>query len=318
MTRVSIIVPVYNSDKFLSCCIDSILCQSFQDIEIIIIDDGSIDSSAIICDEYAKRDERIKVFHKIHSGPSDSRQIGIDNAVGDYIICCDSDDWMERNLVELLYESASKNSADVVICDYVEEFQSKRLLHKEFPKGFRPYDEFDSQIWSMSFSMCNKLINRSFFVDHNIRFYPGIIYAEDMFVILQILNKSPLLAYVSEPLYHYRRTCETSLTTVLTMESLESHQMVTEYLSTILRHPLVRIMDVNKCDFLVEVYDSKLLDDVDLKNLYPEIHNLLVDLSICNFKYIPLVKTIYRQNLIRLIHLYVLFIIRKMYRFFLQ
>lgn len=94
MPKISVIVPVYNAEHTLARCIDSILAQSFHDFELILIDDGSMDSSGVICDEYATRDVRIKVFHKTNGGASSARNIGIDNASGEWVTFCDSDDWV--------------------------------------------------------------------------------------------------------------------------------------------------------------------------------------------------------------------------------
>ena len=115
---VSIIVPVYNVELYLSKCIDSILAQSFTDWECILVDDGSKDSSGKICDEYALKDTRIKVIHQTNKGVSVARQVGIDNASGEYSIHIDPDDWVEPNMLEELYNKAKTDDADMVICDY--------------------------------------------------------------------------------------------------------------------------------------------------------------------------------------------------------
>ena len=113
--KISIIVPVYNAEKYLHRCIDSILNQTFIDFEVLLINDGSTDSSGVICDEYAKKDSRIKVFHKRNGGVSSARNIGVVNMTGEYCIHCDSDDYMEYNLLEEVYSCARRHSADMVI-----------------------------------------------------------------------------------------------------------------------------------------------------------------------------------------------------------
>ena len=101
-SQISIIVPVYNSEKYLDACIDSILSQSFRDFELILVDDGSKDSSAQICDEYASQDTRVRVIHKANGGVSAARNDGLDIAKGEYITFIDSDDWVEREYLETL------------------------------------------------------------------------------------------------------------------------------------------------------------------------------------------------------------------------
>ena len=100
--QISIIVPVYNSEKYLGVCIDSILSQSFRDFELILVDDGSKDSSAQICDEYASQDKRVRVIHKVNGGVSAARNDGLDIAKGEYVTFIDSDDWVEREFLSTI------------------------------------------------------------------------------------------------------------------------------------------------------------------------------------------------------------------------
>ncbi len=125
---VSIIVPVYNVEKYLSDCINSIINQTYKNIEIILIDDGSNDTSPNICDQYEKKDNRIRVIHKQNEGVSIARNVGLKNAIGDWIAFVDSDDWLELNYLEELVAVAKKNNADVVLCGYNRIIQSKKEI----------------------------------------------------------------------------------------------------------------------------------------------------------------------------------------------
>lgn len=116
MTMLSIIVPVYNVEKYLSKCIDSILAQTFTDFELILIDDGSPDNCGIICDEYAKKDSRIKVIHQKNQGVSAARNKGLDIAVGTYLGFVDSDDWIEPNMYEYMLRSINETDEDIIVC----------------------------------------------------------------------------------------------------------------------------------------------------------------------------------------------------------
>lgn len=118
MPKVSIIVPVYKAENYLHRCVDSILAQTFTDWELLLVDDGSPDRSGEICDEYASKDARIRVFHKENGGVSSARQKGLDEAVGEYTIHADPDDWVEPMMLEELYKRAKEDDADMVICDY--------------------------------------------------------------------------------------------------------------------------------------------------------------------------------------------------------
>ena len=108
MAEISIIVPVYNVEKYIRRCIDSLITQTFKSIEILLIDDGSKDNSGAICDEYALKDDRVKAFHKKNGGVSSARNIGLDNATGTYIMFCDSDDYVDPTWCEKLYNSIIK------------------------------------------------------------------------------------------------------------------------------------------------------------------------------------------------------------------
>ena len=113
---ISIIVPVYNTEKYLDRCIQSILAQTYTDFELLLIDDGSTDSSGALCDKYAEQDSRIRVFHKENGGVSSARNTGLDNAEGEYIIFVDSDDYMKSQMCEILYNKLIQEQADIVIC----------------------------------------------------------------------------------------------------------------------------------------------------------------------------------------------------------
>ena len=115
MEKVSIVVPVYNAKNYIKRCIESLVCQTYHNLEIILVDDGSSDGSEKICDEYAKEDDRIKVIHKKNSGVSDSRNAGIEAADGDYILFVDSDDYINENTVEDNLKTAIEKNADIVI-----------------------------------------------------------------------------------------------------------------------------------------------------------------------------------------------------------
>lgn len=122
---ISVIVPVYNVEKYLKRCIDSILAQSYRQLEIILVDDGSTDGSPVICDAYARQDDRVKVIHKANGGLSDARNAGMEIATGDYIGFVDSDDWIEPDMYRAMYEAMVQNKAQVAVCRYAEVYADK-------------------------------------------------------------------------------------------------------------------------------------------------------------------------------------------------
>ena len=124
MVKISIIVPVYNVERYLGKCINSILNQTFADFELILVDDGSTDRSGYICDDYKKKDNRIKVIHKENGGLSSARNAGLDIAKEKYIGFVDSDDFINKNMYEFLYKDIKVNNSDIAICDYEEVYEN--------------------------------------------------------------------------------------------------------------------------------------------------------------------------------------------------
>jgi len=124
--KISVIVPVYNATAYLERCVGSLLLQTLSDFEILLIDDGSNDGSAELCDDYARKDSRVKVYHKPNGGVASARQLGVNKASGDYSIHIDPDDWVLPTMLEELYGVAVKSEADMVICDFtvVDERES--------------------------------------------------------------------------------------------------------------------------------------------------------------------------------------------------
>ena len=116
---ISIIVPIYNIEKHIVRCLDSILAQTYHNIEVILIDDGSTDNSGKICDQYSSADTRINVFHKQNGGLVSARNLGLESARGDYIGFVDSDDWIEPNMYERMYNNLKNNNSEICICNYI-------------------------------------------------------------------------------------------------------------------------------------------------------------------------------------------------------
>lgn len=123
MPKVSIIVPVYNAEKYLQECVESVLCQTLSDIELILVDDGSTDSSPTLCDQYAAQDRRVKVIHKPNGRAASARNAGLRAASGEYVAFVDADDWISPDM----YEKMLQTNADVTLCDYVR-FQGEKLF----------------------------------------------------------------------------------------------------------------------------------------------------------------------------------------------
>ena len=204
--KVSVIVPVYNAEKYLRKCVDSILAQTFRDFEVILVDDGSPDRSGAICDEYAQKDPRVRVIHKENGGVSSARQCGLDNARGEYTIHADPDDWIEPDMLEALYAKAKAEDADMVICDYYVEFGKKTELKQQQPSALDSETVLREMFQRLHGSLCNKLVRRACYKDFQISFPPEVHYSEDLYVVVSLLLHSIKVAYIPRAFYHYNQT----------------------------------------------------------------------------------------------------------------
>lgn len=204
LPKISIIVPVYKAEPYLHRCVDSILAQTFTDWELILVDDGSPDQSGKICDEYAKKDQRVKVIHKVNGGVSSARQKGLDEARGEYTIHADPDDWAEPNMLEELYNEASKKEADMVMCDFICEYKSGGVICKQEIKSSHADDILKKMFAQQLHGSCwNKLIRRECYDKYNIRFPKNIIRWEDLYVVCSLLMHPIRVAYLPKAFYHY-------------------------------------------------------------------------------------------------------------------
>ena len=200
MKKVSIIVPVYNTAKYLNGCIKSLLHQTLEDIEIILINDGSPDESESIIKKY--KDKRIKYISKKNEGIGKTRNLGIDSATGEYISFIDSDDYIEPNFCETMYEKAIKDNCDIVICDYYED-HFDGLKEIRFPTFLDASLKENPNIINMvNLGPCNKIYKRSLFKNKDNRFVENLKY-EDAPLVVKLLLSAQKIGKVDECLAHY-------------------------------------------------------------------------------------------------------------------
>ena len=207
MDLISIIVPIYNIEKYLRECVDSLVNQTYKNIEILLIDDGSTDSSGKIADELANKDDRIKVFHKKNGGLSDARNYGIEKASGKYLSFIDSDDYVSTDFIEFLYNNLIKNNVKISSCAFVHFFDDgvkKNVLFRNIEKK---YDVYEAQIYLNTIgyfnaSSCNKLFDATLFDDIK---FPVNVTSEDLFIMYKLIHKANGLYYNSEEKYFYRQ-----------------------------------------------------------------------------------------------------------------
>lgn len=200
---ISVIVPIYNAEKTLRKCVDSLLAQTFEDFEILLIDDGSPDQCGAICDEYAKQDSRVRVIHQENQGVSAARQCGMDNAQGEYTIHADPDDWVEPEMLEELYKKAKEDDADMVICDFYENTYKGQKYIKQQPSSLDRKIVQKELFTHLHGSCCNKLIRLDSFKKSGVRFPDGISFCEDLYVNAAILLFEIRVSYLNKAFYHY-------------------------------------------------------------------------------------------------------------------
>lgn len=201
--KVSIITPVYNAEKHIHRCIKSIISQTYTDYELILIDDGSTDSSSSICDTYAENNDKIKVIHQKNSGPGMSRNTGLLNATGDYILFVDSDDFIFNNTLEILVKKAEENNyPDALIFDYImgtEEYNIKRNTIIGASEGFI---DVKYAILNSSGATCCKMYKKEIITKYSITF-PDMYRKEDFVFNKTALSYCDTVFYTTEHMYFY-------------------------------------------------------------------------------------------------------------------
>ncbi len=283
--RISIIVPVFNAAEFLPQCLDSILRQTFRDFELILVDDGSKDGSAKLCDSYAAADGRVHVIHKENGGPCTARNTGIDIARGKYIGFVDADDSCDLKMFELLYNCALKNNTYMVFCDYTAdnangsrniksdlngdivydaEMVKKAFLPYFFGyedselsgyKSFCPFADYSSYVWLCLYKTSLIKENNLFFPSQN------TYYNEDNLFNLNVVYHSSAIAHISKPLYHYR-DIDNSLTKRYNPGFLKSKLNKFDY--------LYDFIEKNSCDkkFIRRLQNKICIESINIINYY--------------------------------------------------
>lgn len=201
MPKVSIIVPVWNVENYIKECLDSLVNQTFEDIEILVINDGSEDSSQKIIDEYTKKYKKVKSHIKENGGLSDARNYGMKYANGEYIIFIDGDDWIKKDAIEILYHEIKKSESDIVIYNFEECYEDG---HTNATKEIDQSIEDIQKAYMIALpSFCNKMFRREFLKKINFSFIKGIYY-EDLAIYPVVAAQTSKIIYVDKPLYNYR------------------------------------------------------------------------------------------------------------------
>lgn len=237
---ISVIVTLFNEDRYLKQCIESICRQTYQDLEIILVDDGSTDQSARICDEFAEKDERITALHKANGGPVSARKAGLSLAHGEYVTFVDGDDWLEDTMYEKLEACMRKQNADVAMCGRYEDtkdvskpvfqgaaegtYDKKRMIEEIYPNMIVNKEFFE---WGISPSECDKLFKRECIEPFQMAEDERIRMGDDAVCTFPCLLNAKRVCVLGECLYHYRQTTDSLVKTIsdCDMERKQFHAM---------------------------------------------------------------------------------------------
>ena len=260
---VSIIVPIYNVEKYLCCCLDSIIGQSYDNLEILLIDDGSTDRSGQIADTYAAKDRRIQVFHTDNRGVSRARNLGLDKMTGRYCLLVDSDDALQKDAVSCSVKLLEKENLDCVIYKYqtVEDDGFEKYIQtidsQEPANKYIPYshDELMREILvGQRFRMlaCNKLYKTDLWAD--IRYPIGRKFGDDTFVTYQLMDKCTHGGYIENVLYFYRMREGSALHSKVSAENLQLFQSYSELLKYYQEY-VTQLLDEAYYAYIIRMFD---------------------------------------------------------------
>ncbi len=251
MEKISVIVPVYNAEKYLKKTLNSILSQTYENLEVILIDDGSKDNSLLICQEFAKKDSRIKLFSVENGGPSSARNIGISKATGTYIGFCDSDDIIDENIYQTLHDYLIKAEADIAFCDIYSErtennfgfpwedgkiFNGQEIYNDLMAKmiGNLSDNDVGVPVWG---SVVRCLFRREIIEKSGAKFPTDIYFAEDLVFVLRYLLSAKKAVICDKALYHYVQNEESIMNSFFSYKKgmFKSRRALVSYIEDIIK-----------------------------------------------------------------------------------
>ncbi len=227
MVKLSIVVPVYNAEKFLVKCVNSLLEQNVRDIEVILVNDGSRDKSLEICKEFAKKDSRVKVFSQENSGQSKARNVGMDVASGEFITFMDSDDWVDADYYEKLIDAAVRNDADIAcgsILRVRKEYTKFRINYKKEEVFEKPQEKVDAARVPDMCYVWNKVYRKSLFERLNLRFIEGMFF-EDVDFVTRAVYFSNKIVTVPGTYYNYWTNGNSTVKTMMKSDKKRSDSL---------------------------------------------------------------------------------------------
>lgn len=287
MPAISVIVPIYKAEKYLTRCVESILNQSFADLEVILVDDGSPDNCPRICDAYAKVDKRVRVIHKDNAGVSSARNKGIDASEGKYIAFVDSDDWLEPNMYSEMMNTAVEYDCDLVLCDCVKDYPDRSEVYTHhIRQGFYDYDHLLKEYYPHLLMMENveypatisnwlclwrrDLARGNLFGDH-LNYVESVRFSEDLLFGAQLMSRANSFYYMKGQAYYHYCMNEDSVTHSFDSAKWKNYKLLYE--------------EAEQYFLRIKVYDFR--KQLDLMLLF-FVYNYLSDLrsGSCRMNYI--------------------------------
>lgn len=281
MEKVTVIIPIYNVEKYLKETIESAINQTYKNIEIILVDDGSIDESGKICDTYQKKDERIKVIHKINGGLSDARNAGLEIATGKYLMFLDGDDFLELDAVENMVNEIIDKNADYVIGNYINateegEKWEKVIFDLEKYKPFKlSINDYINSFFVMNSSVCNKIFKKEFIDKLNLKFITGLP-AEDAIFTTYCFIKAEKVYYTPCVVFNYRQRKNGSISSSCTAQYFEginkAYKIIYENFKNNNHIGYYRFFYAKSMNYIIYKFiDSNLLEDEERKRILKEM-----------------------------------------------
>lgn len=239
LPKISIIVPVYKVEKYLSPCIESILAQTYTNFELLLIDDGSPDQSGKICDEYAGKDGRVRVYHKMNTGVSDTRNMGLEKAQGEWILFVDSDDWLSPRCLETCSNAMVDSQLDLLQFGYQQVDDNGLVLFSShgYTSKLLVSDYIKEE--KMLVTPWGNVFKRSIIAEYNIRFSPKIKLGEDQLFVYEYIARSGFCRRIPDSLYFYRLNVnsasknpksEDSVNSLVAFRDFKYRKLVEEYI----------------------------------------------------------------------------------------
>lgn len=301
--KVSVLIPVYGVEKYIEKCAISLFSQTFQEVEFVFVNDCSKDNSIEILKntllKFPERKAATKIIqHEINQGLSGARKTGIENASGEYLLCVDSDDYIELDAIELLYNKAIETKADIIICPMINEYANgKAIVYDNII--FNSKIEYINSSFSQP-SLCNKLVRKKLYEHEDVQFIPGINYGEDLSISPKLFYYANNFATVKKPLYHYIQYNTNSYTNEFTDKNLEQTLKVIELLNHFFSTKIDYLKYKNSILQLKAIRKAKILrsgrvDKVQIE-LFPEINYGFLNFKLDSKTKIILFLAAFRQK----------------------